>query len=180
MAYQKLQVSDGLTVIPSSTVRIPDPSSAVNVIDATYTAVDGVTVFSVAANSGSILTGTATEFTKMNIKAGAIIYNTTDTKAYTVKSVDSDTQITLNQTASGSASADITIYNNPTVGCILYVGGTGNLVVQMAAQSGNTTTAATPANHTVTFNSLPNASFLPVQVIRVDDSSTASSLIALW
>ena len=67
MAYQKLQVSDGLTVIPSSTVRIPDPSSAVNVIDGTYTAADGVTVFSVAANSGSILTGSGTELIRLKV-----------------------------------------------------------------------------------------------------------------
>lgn len=43
MAYQKLQSREALEVIQSDTVKIPDPSSVVNVIDGTTAATDGVT-----------------------------------------------------------------------------------------------------------------------------------------
>ena len=72
MAYQKLQVSDGLAVIPSDTINIPDPTTAI-VLDATTTgATIGTADFSVAGT----LTDVGTKFTEAGIKAGAIIYNT--------------------------------------------------------------------------------------------------------
>lgn len=53
-------------------------------------------------------------------------------------------------------------------GCVLYVGGTGNLRV------------ITAGGNDVTFNAVP-VGFFPVQVIRVfATSTTATNIIALW
>lgn len=179
MAYQKLQVSEGLSVITSDTVRIPDPSSVV-VLDTATGQTEGTADFSVASTL-TTATPAAPGFSTAGIRVGAIIYNTTTSVAYTVTGVTSDTVLATTPATTGGATDSYTIYNNPTTGCILYVGGTGNLTVQMAQINGNTTTAATPANQTVAFNNLPNASFLPLQVVRVAATGTAATgIIALW
>jgi hypothetical protein len=178
MAYQKLQVSEGLSVIPSDTVRIPDPSSVV-VLDTTTRQTEGTANF--GTNTLTIATPAAPRFSTAGIQVGAIVYNTTTNVAYTVTGITSDTVLAITPATTGGATDSFTIYNKPTTGCILYVGGTGNLTVQMAQINGNTTTAATPANQTVAFNNLPNASFLPLQVVRVASTGTAATgIIALW
>ena len=177
MAYQKLQVSDGLAVITSADVNIPDPSTVVVLDTAT-----GATV-GVAAFTASTLTDAGTKFTEAGILPGAIVYNTTAGiagQAYNVVSVDSDTVLTISPATAGGANDSYTIYNKETIGCILYVGGTGDLKVKMAAHKGNTSTAAEPANSKITFKGLPNASFLPIQVVGVDSTSTATDILALW
>ena len=71
MAYQKLQSRDALAVIPSDTVRIPDPSSVINLIDGTTTAADGVTKITVDQSVASTITAPAgTKFTEMGIQPG--------------------------------------------------------------------------------------------------------------
>lgn len=50
----------------------------------------------------------------------------------------------------------------------LYVGGSGNLVVVNAAGA------------EVTFTAVPAGAILPIRTRRVDDSSTATSIVALW
>lgn len=182
MAYQKLQSREALTVIPDNSIPIPDPSTAVNLISTTVAATDGVTQITVAANAGSVLTGTNTKFTEMNIPVGAIIYNPTPAtpECYFVVSVDSDTQITVNKAVGGSASDIITIYTQPTIGCTLFVGTAGDLTVCMASQCGNTTPAARPANQRVVYKNIANGSFLPIQVNKVTALSTATDIVAMW
>ena len=175
MAYQKLQTREALAVIPSDDVRIPDPNTVV-VLDVNR----GATVSTGAFNVASTLTGTLTKFLSAGINPGAIVYNTTAAKAYHVVSVDSDTQITLSGATAGGATDSYTIYNNATIGCTLFVGGTGNVKVQMAQINGNSSTAGAPANEAVTFFKIPDGSFLPIQVVRVDDDSTATDIIAMW
>lgn len=54
-------------------------------------------------------------------------------------------------------------------GCVLYIGGAGNLKVD------------TIGGDTVTFNSVLAGSFIPVQVTRVyATGTTATSIVALW
>tara|TARA_R110000744_G_scaffold316262_2_gene422948 strand:- start:467 stop:1018 length:552 start_codon:yes stop_codon:yes gene_type:complete len=183
MAYQKLQVSDGLKVITSDDVNIPDPSTVVILDKATGSTV-GVANFALVLGVAT-LTDVGTKFTEAGIQPGAIVYNTTAGAggigvAYYVEKVVSDTVLTLSGATAGGATDSYSIYNSSTIGCILYVGGTGEVKAQLAAHKGNTTTAAEPANQTLTFKNLPNASFLPVQVVRVDDDSTATDIIALW
>ena len=182
MAYQKLQSREALLVIPDNTVPIPDPNTAINLISTTVAATDGVTVFQVAANVGSVLTGTNTKFTEMNIPKGAIIYNPSAAtpEAYFVLSVDSDTQITVNKAVNGGAADNITIYANPTIGCTLFVGTAGDVIVQMAEINGNTVAATRPANYTVTYKNIANGSFLPIQARRIAGATTAADILAMW
>ncbi|QDP66338.1 MAG: hypothetical protein Unbinned6224contig1000_59 [Prokaryotic dsDNA virus sp.] len=180
MAYQKLQSREALAVIPDNFVPIPDPSTAINLISTTVAAIDGVTVIQVAANAGSVLTGTNTKFTEMNIPVGAIIYNSTASEAYFVVSIDSDTQITVSKAVGGGATDNITIYTKPTIGCALFVGTAGDLTVHMASQNGNTTVSTRPANQRMVYKNIPNASFLPIQVRAVLALSTATDVVAMW
>lgn len=54
-------------------------------------------------------------------------------------------------------------------GCVLYVGGAGNLTVD------------TVGGDAVTFVAVPAGSFIPVQVTRVyATGTTATSIVALW
>tara|TARA_R110000796_G_C14480952_1_gene426667 strand:+ start:401 stop:937 length:537 start_codon:yes stop_codon:yes gene_type:complete len=178
MAYQKLQVSEGLSVITSSTVRIPDPSTVV-VLDIATNKTVGVGSFN-TANQLTAVTPSDPKFTSAGIAVGSIIYNTTANVAYTVTGITSDTVLTVTPATVGGANDSFTIYTKPTLGCILYVGGTGDLTVQMASKNGNTSAAAQAANHQITYKNIGNAAFLPTQVVRVDASTTATDIIALW
>lgn len=60
-------------------------------------------------------------------------------------------------------------FNGPNLGCVLYVGGSGNLRV------------LTVGGDDVTFVNIPAGYSLPVQVVRVfATNTTATSIIALW
>tara|TARA_R110000782_G_scaffold16888_1_gene47911 strand:- start:139 stop:672 length:534 start_codon:yes stop_codon:yes gene_type:complete len=177
MAYQKLQVSEALSVITSDDVRIPDPSTVVVLDTAT-----GQTVGTAAFTANTLTTATpvAPGFTTAGIQVGAIIYNTTAGIAYTVTGITSDTVLAITPATAGGATDSYSIYTKATIGCALFVGGTGNVKVQMAQQNGNTSSAAAPANETVLYKNIANASFLPIQVVRVDDDTTATDIIAMW
>jgi hypothetical protein len=176
MAYQKLQSREALAVIPNDTVRIPDPSSIVVLDSAT-----GATV-STVGNFGSITLDDATaKFTEVGIKQGMIVYNTTSGLAWTVVSVNSDTQLSIVGSVAGGASDSYSIYARPTIGCTLFIGTAGDVNVRMAEQNGNTTTAAAPANQFVLYKNIANGSFLPIQVVQVKVTSTdASNIVAMW
>tara|TARA_R110001632_G_scaffold63737_1_gene152041 strand:+ start:118 stop:639 length:522 start_codon:yes stop_codon:yes gene_type:complete len=173
MAYQKLQALQALSVIPSDTVRIPDPSTVV-VLDTATGATVGLGDFSVL----NTLTDVGTKFTEAGILPGAIVYG--QNRAYYVVSVDSDTQLTLSGGLAAGAADSYSIYTRATNGCSLFVGTTGDMVVQMASQNGNTTIVSAPANQEVTFTQIADASFLPIQVVRVGRNTTAKGIIALW
>ena len=176
MAYQKLQVSQGLDVIPSNNVDIPELNSIVTP-RATSTTINTGN-FATAGGGTTTLTDAAAIFTTAGIKIGAIVYNTTAGKAYTVKSIHSNTQLTLVPEDAGGATDKYSIYNEATNGCILYVGTAGNLAVALANVSGPT--PSLPGER-LTFKNLPNASFMPTQVRRVNvTNTTASDIIALW
>jgi hypothetical protein len=53
----------------------------------------------------------------------------------------------------------------------IYIGGDGNLVLVMAADTTDTL---------VTFNNVKAGTFLPIQVKKVSSTSTASNIVALW
>lgn len=52
--------------------------------------------------------------------------------------------------------------------CVLYVGGAGNLTV------------LTAGGNTVTLVGVAAGTFIPIQVVRVFTSTTATSILALW
>ena len=160
MAYQKLQVSGALAVIPSDTVDIPNPSSA----GQTGTA---------AAPTGAQLVGTGTSFTT-TVSIGDIIYagaaGAARTIAATVEAVVSDTVLTTSTAITSTFT--YTIYSqidSPSGGCVLYCGATGDINV------------LTAGGDTVTFTAVPTGAFMPVQVLRVNATGTAATnIIALF
>ena len=161
MAYQRLQVSEGLAVIPSNTVPIPDPASE---------ALSGIADFSVA----STLTDSLTTFLSDGIQMNAIVYNTTAQIAYFVTAVTDDLNLALSPATTGGAADSYIIFNAPTNAATLYVGTTGDLVVEMASQRNSSDTP------TLTFKNIPNSAFLPVLVTKVGASTTATDIIALF
>tara|TARA_R100000808_G_scaffold23247_1_gene51381 strand:- start:1356 stop:1841 length:486 start_codon:yes stop_codon:yes gene_type:complete len=161
MAYQKLQVSNGLAVIPSDTVRIPNPDTEV---------ASGTADFSVAGT----LTDVGTSFTT-DVKVGDIVYDTTASIAYYVSVVVSDTELTLTPSSAGGATDVYTIYREATPGCVLFAGVAGDMGIQLAQQNGNANTTE------LTFKGIAAGAFLPTQAIRVDATkTTATDIIALW
>jgi len=162
MAYQRLQVSEGLAVIPSNTVPIPDPSTKV---------ISGTADFSVAGT----LTDVGTTFLSAGIQTNAIVYNVTAGIAYYVTAVTDDLNLALSPSSAGGATDEYVIYNAATKAATLYIGTTGDLVVEMASERDS---QATPA---LTFYNVPSSAFLPILVTKVGISSSPNmNIIALW
>ena len=95
------------------------------------------------------------------------MYNTSDNTITTVLAVDSDIQLQVGTTF--AAVKNYTIYSQGlNEGCILYVGGDGNVVVE------------TVAGNEVTFTGVVAGTFMPVQVLKVKANTTATDIIAMW
>ncbi len=161
MGVQKLQANRALRIIPSNDAEIPFPAD-----------IETGTSTSVVASQ---LVDTTATFVTLNVKAGDVVYNTTSGTAATVVSVTSETVLVLNANIFTAIGQTYVVYNNsaqttiPNTGCVLYVGGAGN--VNLVTIDGDT----------VLFNAVPAGSFLPIQVKQVLSSSTTATLInALW
>tara|TARA_R110002051_G_scaffold292442_1_gene357226 strand:+ start:17 stop:490 length:474 start_codon:yes stop_codon:yes gene_type:complete len=157
MAYQKLQANRALAAIPSDTINIPNPAA---------TAASGGTTATVASK---LTDGTATFLTD-NIKVGDIVYDSTNSVVTTVTAVDSDTALSV---ATGIPTlSEYVVYSqidSPQNGCVLYVGGAGDLKV------------STVGGDEVTFTGLVAGQFIPVNVLRVWATGTSATfIIALW
>jgi hypothetical protein len=165
MAYQKLQVSQALAVIPSDTVYIPDPSTQV---------LTGTADFSVA----NTLTDVGTTFLTAGIQENAIVYNTASGIAYYVTAVTDDLNLALSPATVGGAADAYVIYNAATIGAVLYVGVTGNASLLMSALKDKPGTVTTNAT---SFVGIAAGAFLPTQVVGVAASgTTATDIVALW
>jgi hypothetical protein len=166
MAYQRLQVSSSVDVIPSDIVPIPDPATFV------FTGVASM-------NVAGTLTDIGTSFTTAGIQKNAILYGIGSGKAYFVTSVDSDTQLTVSPAVAASPTEVYAIYNAPTLGATLYVGTAGNISVEMASQR-NAAPVSGGLNPSV-YSNVPNGSFMPILVTRVNETLTlASNIKALF
>jgi len=162
MAYQKLQVGKGLNVIPSNDVNIPNPDSL---------AVSGSS--SGDFSGANLLDDGAVDFIAAGVKTGSIIYNTTTSVAYYVTSVNSSSNLSITPATTGGSTDSYDVYNEETEGCVLFVGGAGDLRLQL-------TTPATGGAGLI-FKGIAAGAFLPTQVVRVAaNSTTATDIIALW
>jgi len=160
MAYQRLQVNNAIDVIPSDTVGIPDPATLVLTKTPTNMSVAG--------------TVTGTGFENKGIQQGAILYAVSSQKAYTVVSVDSDTQLTVTPSVAAAAVESIVIYNSATLGASLYIGALGDVSVEMASQkNAGELVGVNPA----LFNNVPQGSFMPILVTRVNATKTTATTI---
>lgn len=154
MAYQKLQVGTGVAVIPSDTVDIPNVGGP---------SVSGTT----DGTTANKLVDSTAAFTS-NLQ-GYIVYNTTDSLAALVTAVDSATQLSLSADIFTGAGKSYVIYADVNPGCVLYVGGAGNVRV------------LTSSNADLTFVGIAAGTFMPVQVKRVySTDTTATDIVALW
>jgi hypothetical protein len=160
MSVFKTTFSRALRVIPSDNAVVPTP----------YLIHTGVNT-SVVTNKLITITG---DFIFDNVKTGDVVYNISGATAATVVSVDSETQITLNANIFTTGGQTFRIYQQSAqtglgnTGCFLYVGGAGNVTV------------TTLGGDDVTFNAVPIGTVLPVQVLSVKSSTTATLINALW
>lgn len=169
MAYQRLQVSEGLAVIPSNTVKIPDPATKVT---------SGTTG---DASVASAFTDAAGTFVTDGVQVGAIIYATS--KAYYVLEVTNNTTlvVSVGHGVIAGSSTLYTIYNAATKACTLYVGSSGSLVVEMASNRDQyLADGSAQPDPSLTFIAAPGSAFLPLLVTKVGVASTASNIVALW
>jgi hypothetical protein len=160
MSVFKSQFSRALRVIPSDNAVIPSP----------YIVHAGVNT-GVQTNKLISITG---NFITDNVKTGDVVYDISAGTAATVVSVDSQTQITLNANIFTTGGQTFRIYQQSSqtgagnTGCFLYVGGAGNVTV------------TTLGGDDVTFNAVPVGTVLPVQVLAIKSSTTATLINALW
>jgi hypothetical protein len=162
MAYQKLQVSSAIRVIPSDNVNIPNPSSP---------NVEGA-IQAKGPNDQIQFTEDILEGTEF--KRGAIIINTTAGIIGTIESVVAPGVAAVdNDFYTGSSNNDaIIIYADENEGCIIYMGNTAN---------GASIHVETASGQQVVYENVPQGSFLPVQVVRVNAGlTTVEDLIANW
>ena len=159
--FTQNQASFAINVIPSDTVNIPQPylkASGAN------TAFLGTTLIDGSANFEGVGT------TIPAVQQGDVVYNNTTGNSATVVSVDSNIQLGLSATIFTATPENYTVFQgNPNGNSfLLYVGTGGDISIQ--------TSAAQP----VILKNVGDASFIPINVGRVNSSlTTASDIIAL-
>lgn len=156
MAQSKLQVQRALTVVPSDTINIPDPSTKT---------LSSTTTTPTTVNK---LIDSAGLFTTTNlVKVGDIIYNNTVAAVATVSAVDSATSLSLSADIM-LINQDYTIYRKSTEGALFYVAVAGDLKV------------TTAGGEDVLFVAHP-AGYTPLNVKRIWATGTAATgIVALW
>ena len=157
MAYQKLQVGTGIAVVPSDTIDIPAVSGPV--VDSTMTQVPPTT---------SLLVDSTQDFTAIQGLVGSTIV--IGSSIARVSSVNNATTLTLDAAIAGTSAVGYKIYvKDSNSGCVLYVGGAGNVRV------------LTSSGADLTFVGIAAGTFMPVQVKRVyATDTTATDIVALW
>ena len=160
MAYQRLQVTRALPVHATTTgINIPDPDFA------------GISGTNATSGTSKLTVAAADTFTANTVQAGYIVENVTSGDYARVTEIDSGTQLSLSGNIFTTAGDTYQIYSQSTRGCILYVGGTGDLKV------------VTAAGDEVTYKAVQKGTFLPIQVIRIvtlSGTGLAADFIAHW
>jgi hypothetical protein len=157
MATQKLQVGRAFPVtIFSDEVNIPFPELSTN--------------GSATAGGTTLLEDSLANFVQGQINPGDIVYNTATNSADIVVGINSPTQLEIAGYSGGFLPGDAyNIYaGNNHQGCVLYIGGSGDLEVE------------TVGGDRVTFFGVSAGQFIPVQVMKIQTDTTASNILALW
>jgi hypothetical protein len=167
MPNLKLQVSRALSVIPSNNTNIPMPN------EITYSSITGALTTNKLIDTNSNFSSVGVK--PLNIKVGDIVYNFSSLpqSAAKVVKVDSATQLTLNADIFTVVGSAYTLYSGTNISgsiepCVLYIGTGGDLDIITAGGD-----FAYLAN-------VPSGTFLPIQVIKVNQFCTASNIVALW
>ena len=183
MAYQKLQPTRGIGVVPNDTYNIFSPSSSV--------VSSGV---STSATTDS-LTDANADFISAGVQVGDVVYreryNYSSGKNRnalgTVTAVDANgTQLTVSAVADNDVSGTPTSFSMPSGikyrifrpsenvnnGCILYIGSIG---------AGGLLRVVTAAGDDLMLTGVVQGSYTPVQVVKVlEDGTNCSNITALW
>jgi hypothetical protein len=112
-------------------------------------------------------------FANANVKVGDIIVNNATFASTTINGINDfeSALITTNIFGTPPPSVSYTVYTEPNanLGCILYVGGTGDI------------NCVTASGQTVLFSAVPQGIWMPVQVKQVlETGTTATLLVANW
>jgi len=159
MAYQKLQVSRAILVIPSDDTLIPFPGAIY--FESTTTGN--------AANK--LIDGTA-DFIALGVQPGDIVYNYDSSEVATVVEVDSATQLDITLAGGITSGDDYSLYKmDKNNGCVLYVGTSAPANLRVTTAGGDD----------VVFVNAVQGSYQPVNVKQVWATNTGvSNIIALW
>ena len=145
-----------MSVVKSDTIEIPNPA-----VESISSSATGTTPNKLVDSAG--------DFENKNIEAGDIIYNTTDSTVATVTAVDSATVLSISADIMASGEAYRIFRPDGNQGCVLYVGGAGDIKVE------------TVGGDEVVFAGVLAGSFIPVQVVKLfSTSTTATNVVALW
>lgn len=160
MSYQKLQGYVAFETVISDDAMIPFPTEVVS------GTTDGAAINELVHSVGA--------FIKLGVKAGDIVFNSTDKTMATVKVVIDEDRLLLNNNIMASGD-EYVIYAGSDAGgagknngCVLYIGKSGDLQVK------------TVAGQIVVFKNVP-VGFFPVQIVQIyKANTTAGDFIALW
>ena len=154
MSNQKLQVSRAANVIPSDDVNIPFPNPAIAGANSSVSAFK--------------LIDATVDFFALGVKPGDTVLNVSTGKYCLVEKIDNANRLSVSLDIFVATPNSYAIYQGVNEGCVLYVGGAGDIVV------------TTAGGDTVTFFQVNAGQFLPVQAVRVGTDTTATKILALW
>tara|TARA_R100000655_G_scaffold166_1_gene825 strand:+ start:6446 stop:6955 length:510 start_codon:yes stop_codon:yes gene_type:complete len=164
------QPTQAITVVPSNTINIPEPDAY---ITGTNSAVTGTTITDASANFLGVNNPGNTGYSN-KVAIGDVVYvnNFGVITIVTVTAITNNTNIVVSGSVTGSRPYQIYRSNagpSDREGFSLFVGGAGNISVVPAS-----------SNQVVTLENIPDSSFIPLQVIRVNSTATtATKIIAL-
>lgn len=161
MAYQKINGNTACNITPRTDGLILNPSAAA--ASGTTTAVSFAAL--IDENASFVDSGYAAMF-----QDGDYAVNLETGQSALIDGVANNAEIALLSdifTAVGQSYAIIGA-SEKTSACVLYIGTGGDVSVRTAS------------GDNVVFRNIISGSFLPVNVIRVFDDSTASDFVAIW
>ena len=160
------QPTQAINVVKSDTINIPEPDAYIT--GANTARFGGASIVTPFAKFLGTFNPAATGYSN-RVSVGDVVYQ--GTTMVTVVSVDSDTALTLSG-AITAGGATYEIYRANTAnseGFSLFVGGQGNISVVPVS-----------SDQTVIMQNIPDSSFIPLQVKRVNlANTTATNIIAL-
>lgn len=158
MSSNFLNAKKGISILKSDNAEVP----FINV------AASGTT----DATTANKLVDSTASFGGNVVEVGDIVYNTTGSTAATVTAIDSDTTLTLNADIMTSGQAYTIYKGDQNEGCLVYVGGTGDI------------NCVTAGGSTLLFKNVAVGMLggtCPVQVKQILSTSTSATLmIGLW